>query len=167
MVKEMSLTHFHSPFHIFNPAQCCLWQGWDYAGFTDTSLWPAVYMGGGGVVSVFFFFFYESVSIYFPIFLQWLLPDRFKLLPFHCHSSCKHISCLQVNIYWKRERGETKVNITFCFGLKKIWKNREHKSTVFAVRLLSAESTGRFSFQSLVEAWEKSRWHQLCLLCKG
>lgn len=50
-------------------------------------------------------FFYESVSIYFSVSLQRLLPDRFKLLPFHSHSSCKHISSLQVNMFWKGEGG--------------------------------------------------------------
>lgn len=108
----------------------------------------------------FFFFCNESVFIYFPISLQQLLPDIFKLLLFHSHSSCKHISSLQVNMFWKGEVGRNKGNTAFRFGLKKIRKNWEHERAGFAVKLwcLSEESTGCFRFQTLVEAWEKSRW---------
>lgn len=103
-------------------------------------------------------FFNESFFIYFPISLQQLLPDIFKLLLFH--SSCKHIS-LQVNMFWKGEVGRNKVNIPFHFGLKKIRENCEHELAGFAVKLwcLSEKRTVCFHFQTLVEAREKSRLH--------
>lgn len=103
----------------------------------------------------------------FSISLQRLLPDRFKLLPFHSHSSCKHISSLQVNMFWKGEGGRNKVNTAFRFELKKIRKTWEGERAVFAVKLwcLSEESTGCFHFQTLIEAWEKSRWHRVYVDC--
>lgn len=99
------------------------------------------------------FFFNESVFIYFLISPQQLLPDIFKLLLFHSHSSCKHIS-LQVNMFRKGEVGRNKVNIAFRFGLKKIRKTLKHETAGFAVKLqcLSKESPGCFHFQTLVEA---------------
>lgn len=52
---------------------------------------------------------FERVSLCFPISLQQLLPSRFKPIPFHSRSDCRHVSCLQINMFGKGEGGKNKV----------------------------------------------------------